>query len=371
MELAIPDDHGVDPGRLATGIGAWQSVGVQLSFEQPAPGCPKRMVFGPCGGVRADGGCEMVSAPCVFDRLTELPEGLLGGAASEVSSSQAQGQFLVPMILTDLSVPPADAVTLRSTARLLAQSCDAMLVGDHQDRPDFPPSTLARLIADAGVVPWVTLACRDRNRITLEQELQALALDRLATVLCVTGDGRAYDVRPDVTQAFDLDGTRLAALAASLGLRVAVAETPTARPVALRPRRLVQKQQVGARAGVLNHVPTPGQLGEFLDAARAAGLRMPVIASVAVFTDRRSADVLAGLPGLQIAAGRLEAVLSADDPLEAGIAAAVDEAVNLLGLPGVAGVNLSGLASARGVQTAAEIQAEIGRRIRAARASQS
>ncbi|HEU4545017.1 MAG TPA: hypothetical protein VFR88_01875, partial [Microlunatus sp.] len=113
-------------------------------------------------------------------------------------------------MLTDLSTPPADAAVLRSTARLLAPTCDALLVGDHQDRPDFPPSTLARLIADAGVSPWVTLACRDRNRIVLEQELRALALDGLATVLCVTGDGRAFDVRPDVTQAFDLDGTRLA-----------------------------------------------------------------------------------------------------------------------------------------------------------------
>ena len=177
-------------------------------------------------------------------------------------------------------------------------------------------------------------------------------------------------MRPDVTQAFDLDGTRLAALAASLGLPVAVAETPTARPVALRPRRLVHKQQVGAQVGALNHVPTTAQLVDFLDAARAAGLTMPVIASVAVFTDQRSAAVLAGLPGLVIAPDHLEAVLAADDPVEAGIAAAVDEAVELLALPGVAGVNLSGLASARGVQAAAEIQAEIGRRIRAARGDQ-
>jgi 5,10-methylenetetrahydrofolate reductase len=308
----------------------------------------------------------MVPSPCVFDALTDPPpDGLdAAGTASDGRHGGLPDPWRPPMILTDLSVPPADAATLAATARLLAGSCDAVLVGDHQDRIDFPPSTLARLIADAGAVPWVTLACRDRNRITLEQELRALALDRLATVLCVTGDGRAYDVRPDVTQAFDLDGTRLAALAASTGLPVAVAETPTARPVAVRPHRLVHKERVGARVGVLNHVPTIAQLVEFLDESRAAGLRMPVVASVVVFTDQRSADVLAALPGLTIAPGRLERVLAADDPVEAGIAAAVDEAVELLGLPGTAGVNLSGLASARGVQAAAEVQAEIGRRIR-------
>lgn len=319
----------------------------------------------------------MAPVPCVFDGATTLPQagpagpagparlGGQGSLADEAPSAAPDG-WQVPTILTDLSVPPADAATLQATARVLAGTCDAVLVGDHQDRVDFPPSTLARLIADAGAVPWVTLACRDRNRISLEQELRALALDRLATVLCVTGDGRAYDVRPDVTQAFDLDGTRLATLAASLGLPVAVAETPTARPVGLRPGRLVHKQRAGARVGALNHVPTAGQLLEFLEAARTAGLRMPVIASVVVFTDRRSADVLAALPGLEIAPERLETVLTAPDPVEAGIAAAVDEAALVLGMPGVAGVNLSGLASSEGVQAAAEIQAEIGRRVRAA-----
>ena len=160
------------------------------------------MVYGPCGGVRADGGCEMVAMPCVFP-----------GAARRGRLGAGPGPVQVPLVLTDLSAPPADAATLIATARVLAPSCDAVLVGDHQDRPDFPPSMLARLVAEAGARPWVTLACRDRNRIALEQELRGLRHDGLATVLCVTGDGRAFDVRPDVTQAFDLDGTRLAALA--------------------------------------------------------------------------------------------------------------------------------------------------------------
>ena len=332
---------------------------MQILAERPVTGCPKRMVYGPCGGVRSDGACEMVAATCVFVQV---------GALAEISSPDpavASTPIQAPLVLTDLSTPPADAATLRSTARLLAPSCDALLVGDHQDRPDYPPSMLARLIADAGALPWVTLACRDRNRIALEQELRGLALDRLATVLCVTGDGRAFDVRPDVTQAFDLDGTRLAALAASLGLPVAVAETPTAPPVEFRPRRLVHKQRAGAAAGVLNHVPTLAQVTAFLDAARSAGLTMPVVASAALFTDERSAAVLSALPGLELVPSRVETVLGADDPVEAGIASAVDEALALLAVQGITGVNLSGLASARGVQAAAEIQAETGRRIRA------
>ena len=32
----------------------------------PREGCPKRMVFGPCGGVRDDGRCEVAEHACVF-----------------------------------------------------------------------------------------------------------------------------------------------------------------------------------------------------------------------------------------------------------------------------------------------------------------
>jgi len=334
----------------------WHAEWVPLT-DQPgslAAGCPKKMVFGPCGGVRSNGDCEMQPAACVFTEVVPW-----------AGRAQPAPPMTAPLVLTDLSAPPADAPTLLATARVLAGSCEAVLVGDHQDRPDFPPTMLAGLLADAGAKPWVTLACRDRNRIVLEQELHGLREIGLATVLCVTGDGRAYDVRPDVTQVFDLDGTRLAALAAAIGVPAAVAETPTAPPIQLRPRRLVQKQQAGAGVAVLNHVGSAAAVASFLAAARQSGLTIPVIASVAVYTDTRSAAVLTALPGLELDLPTVDAVLAAPDPVAAGIDAAVSEALALLAVDGVFGVNLSGLASARGPLFAAEVQAEIGNRIRA------
>lgn len=330
---------------------------MQAIREGRRPGCPKRMQHGPCGGVRHDGGCEMADLTCVLVAPDAWPT-----APEQVRAAPVR----VPLVLTDLSVPPGDASTLTRVVELLAPTCDAVLAGDHQDRPDYPPSTLARLVDAAGGTPWVTLSCRDRNRVSLEQELRALALDALATVLCVTGDGRAYDVRHDVTQVFDLDGTRLTSLAAALGLPVAVPETPTAPPVELRPRRLVHKQRAGAAVAVLNHVSRVDDVRGFVAAAHALGLTMPVVASVPVFTDARSAAALAALPGVEIDPARVEAVVTADDPVAAGIASAVVEAIGLLEIDGVTGVNLSGMASARGVLEAAEIQAETGRAVRAA-----
>ncbi|MCV7282120.1 methylenetetrahydrofolate reductase [Mycolicibacterium flavescens] len=316
------------------------------------------MTFGPCGGVRPDGQCEMRAGPCIFGDVVPW-----SGELTEPPPVTA------PLVLTDFSCLPFDEKDVAATAALLAPSCDAVLVGEHQNRPDFPPTLMGALLLDAGVTPWITLSCRDRNRVVLEQELRGLRQIGVTTAMCVTGDGRAYDVRPDVTQTFDLDGPRLVSLAASLGVAAAVPETPTAPPVAARPRRLVEKQRAGAGIAVLNHVPFPYMVADFMTAARAAGLTIPVIAAVAVFTDELSAAVLQGLPGLELDPAVTETVLGAADPVAAGIDAAVEEARRLLSIDGVAGVNVSGLASASGTRVGAEIKAEVGRRIQAQTAS--
>jgi methylenetetrahydrofolate reductase (NADPH) len=318
-------------------------------------GCPKRMEFGPCGGVRPDGQCEMRPGDCVF------PEAVLWSEPDVAVSRENP-----PAVLTDFSCMPFDPADVERVAAILAPSCDAVLVGEHQNRPDFPPTLMSRMLLDSGVTPWITLSCRDRNRIVLEQELRGLALLGVRTVFCVTGDGRGYDVRPDVTQTFDLDGPRLVALSASLGMTAAVPETPTAPPVAARPVRLVQKQRAGASFAVLNHVTDPGSVQRFVAAAKAAGLTIPVLAAVAVFTDAASAAVLGGLPGLELDPEVVNRVLAAPNPIEAGIDAAVAEARALLEIDGVAGVNISGSASSGGTRLGAEIKAEVGARIRAA-----
>jgi methylenetetrahydrofolate reductase (NADPH) len=144
-----------------------------------------------------------------------------------------------------------------------------------------------------------------------------------------------------------------------------VVETPQAPPTHLRPFRLVEKQRAGAALAVLNHVRSPADVARFLAAARAAGLTLGVLASVSVFTDARSAAVLTALPGLDLDPATVAEVVGAADPVAAGMEAAVREARALLAIEGVVGVNLSGMASARGTDHAAHVQAEIGQRIRA------
>jgi 5,10-methylenetetrahydrofolate reductase len=163
---------------------------------------------------------------------------------------------------------------------------------------------------------------------------------------------------------FDLDGIRLAALAADRGLPVAVPESPEAPPVDLRPARVAEKQRAGAQLCVLNHVRSPARVAAFVAAARVAGATLPFLASVAVYTDERSARLLQRFPGLHLDDGVVEGVLDAPDPREAGIAAAVEEARALLAVPGVVGVNLSGLGSDRGEDDGAQIKAAVAERLR-------
>lgn len=329
--------------------------------------CPKRMTYGPCGGVREDLTCEMAPHRCAFvDAPPRQWEGPEPGAAAVSGADLLGVGGAGSLVLTDFTVRPYDRENLIQVAELLRGSCDGVLVGEHHNRPDFPPSLMARMLVDAGLSPWITLTCRDRNRVVLEQEARGLALAGAAGVLCVTGDGRAFGTRPDVTQVFDVDSTRLVSLVTGAGVLTAVAESPDAPPRSHRAHRLLAKQAAGARLCILNHVSSVASLTGFAAQARDLGVTLPLVASVAVYTDDRSARVLDAFPGLALDPHAVARVLGARDPVTAGIAAAVEEARALLEVEGVVGVNLSGLASARGELHGAQVKAEVGHAVRAA-----
>ena len=328
------------------------------------------MVFGPCGGVRPTGACELdAELPCPWtdpvDPVDVRPwPGPAGARPPAAAGSLLDAAAARPVVLTDLNVPAYDLTGLREIAGLLAGVSDALLVGEHHDCPDFPPAITATEVLDAGTRPWITLTCRDRNRVVLEQEIAGLAALGVEGVLCVTGDGRGPDVRPEVTQVFDLDSTRLAHLAAEAGLTATVAVAPAAPPADARVRGLLEKQRAGASLAVVNHVSSAAALRAFLVDARSAGVDLPVLAGVAVYSDERSARALQALPGLALDDDAVERVVASDDVVEAGIEAAVAEAGALLAVPGVAGVNLSGTGSSVGYRAGAEVKAEIARRLR-------
>ena len=242
-----------------------------------------------------------------------------------------------PFVLADLPTAALDRDALLRGADLLAGSVDGVLIGDHPGaRVQFPPSYRALLLRDRGVAVWAGLNCRDRNRVALEGELAALADAGVAAVHCVTGDHTAIGHRPDAAPVFDLDATRLAALARAAGLLVSVAESPCAPPAHRRPARLAEKVRAGAQVCVVNHAGGRAPVAEFV----AAGPDIPYIACVPVVLGPAQARLLAAFPGLVLPPGFLDGILDAPDPAVAGIDAAVRLAEELLDVPGVRGVDL-------------------------------
>lgn len=183
--------------------------------------CPKNMTYGPCGGVHADGRCEVASLPCPFAKgnLAAWQQSHVKTQAI-TPAGQAFLETMVrrPVIVTDLPTTPLSADSIRASADVLAGHADAVLLGDHSEaRVQFPPAYRAMLVHQAGLPTWPGLNCRDRNRVALEGELAALAHANVAGFHCITGDHTASGHRPDAKPVFDLDSTQLAALANSIG----------------------------------------------------------------------------------------------------------------------------------------------------------
>ena len=319
--------------------------------------CPKHMTYGPCGGVDADGACEVAPLPCpwVARPIVEWAGPAAGAPGRHRMLDLMESR---PIVVADLPAQPLDRSALLHSADLLAGSVDAVLTGDNGGaRVQFPPSYRAHHLAGAGVAVWAGLNCRDRNRVALEGELAALRDAGAAAVHCVTGDHTAIGHRPDAAAVFDLDSTQLAALARAAGLLTSVGEAPCGPPAGVRPARLAEKVRAGAHVCFVNHAGGAGPVAAFVD----QGPDVPYVACVPVVLDRVQAELISGFTGFVLPDGFLASVLDARDPEVAGIGAAVTLAQELLAVPGVRGVDLSAVPGPGGAERTARAMAVIGR----------
>jgi methylenetetrahydrofolate reductase (NADPH) len=305
--------------------------------------CPKAMVHGPCGGVRDDGGCEVDDRACPFAEA--LPDVALPPTESAELGEPARALLALaarrPIVVAHLPAVPLDREAQRVSAQAVAGSVDAALLGDAPwARVQLPPVLRAQLVAAEGVRPWPVLTCRDRNRVALESELAGLREVGVAAVHCVTGDYTTLGHRADAQPVFDLDSTRLAALAAGFGMVVSVAEAPDAPPVEERPRRLAHKVACGARVCFVDHCGGPAAVEEFVAAARALDDSVRFIVCVPVATSSAALARLRAFARRGLPQATTDAV-DQPDPVGAGVRAAVAVAEDMLAIDGVIGVDLS------------------------------
>ncbi|RFA16018.1 hypothetical protein B7R22_04575 [Subtercola boreus] len=351
------------------------------------------MEYGPCGGVEFDGSCEVSEHRCVFvDAATvrwrgDAPGGGgragdgraddggaggvigarggggAGGGVGLSAGGVAMRELLAErqIVVADFPARALDVASLEECAGVLAGRVDAVLAGDSgAERVQFSPTYRAALIQNLGLAVWSGLNCRDRNRVAIEGELAGLASVVVAGVHCVTGDHTLTGGRPDARPVFDLDSTRVAALARAAGHLVSVGESPATPPVAERAARLVEKARAGAEIAFVNHAGGVLPVARFIAEVRrleeeaglreagagvgvsAAGVGLRYIACVPVVIDRGSAELLKTFTTLVLPDGYLDRILGARDVYAEGIAAAIELSQGLLAVEGMVGVNLSG-----------------------------
>jgi 5,10-methylenetetrahydrofolate reductase len=338
------------------------TVGLTLEGD---PRCPKRMVHGPCGGVHADGTCE-IGGPCAFvgPKAAAVPA-VAAALRAPLSPAAEQLRALVqrrPIVVADLPSAGPDAVLERRLAAALAGHVDAALLGDSPwARLQFPPAVRASLVLAEGLRPWSGINCRDRNRVALQAELAALRATGVGAIHCVTGDhpriGATGPVPPGI---FDLDSTQLTTLAAQTGAVVSVAESPSAPPVTGRPLRAAAKANAGASIVFVNHAGSHGELVEFVDRTRELAPELRIVVCVPMVLSRGGADRLATfLPGPLPKS--VTEVLDAHDPVATAISSAVRVATAALEIEGVDGVDLSAPPAAGEELAVAEALASVGR----------
>jgi methylenetetrahydrofolate reductase (NADPH) len=268
--------------------------------------------------------------------------------------------------------PPrgADTAPVTRKAAMLRGWVDAVNITDNQGAT-VKLSSLAGSIAAlrGGLEPIMQLTCRDRNRIALQSELLSASALNVPNVLIMTGDHPRNGDHPDATAVFDLDSTKLLAVATAMrdhGQLMSGAElTPPpswllgavenppgrtgsaaeAEAAAVKATgRLAGKIDAGAQFVQTQFVFDVSAFAAWMTRVRDAGLheRCSILAGVGPVRSQRAMEHLATIPGVVIPDYVTERLtgLSPDRLRAEGEKLCSEIIAELADVPGVAGVHV-------------------------------
>ncbi len=384
--------------------------------------CAKLMRNGPCGGVRADGTCEVNPAMrCVW---VEATDGVKRIGPPKVktflepidhrlwnSSSWLRvidGTHSSPTPVLPLAAPPRETFSFEQACKsgrlvvtvevsppdssdptdLIARAArfrdlaDAVNITDGAGANCHMSSAAAAAILVAnGLSSIAQFSCRDRNRIALQGDILGAAALGVRNILCLTGDDVSQGDHPNAKPVFDLDSVSLLRitgcmrdagtfasgrkLGAAPNLFMGATANPFVPPYLDRIANLETKIDAGAQFIQTQFCFDVPMLAEFMNEVRARELhkRCAIIVGVGTLSSAKSLRrMVLHVPGVHIPEAVLRRIAGADNQ-KAEAKAILVETMRAVGdIEGVAGVHLMGYRNDE-VLAEAIAEAEVRRRV--------
>ncbi len=364
--------------------------------------CAKQMRNGPCGGVRANGACEVNPAMrCVWleaidgmQRLDPLRHKtflepidhrlwnrsswlrVIDGTHSTPTVVRAQaaparesfgfeqacksGRFVVTV---EISPPDsADPAVLIARASRFRDLVDAVNITDGAGANcHMSSAAAAAILAANGLTPVAQFSCRDRNRIALQGDILGAAALGVRNILCLTGDDVSQGDHPSAKPVFDLDSISLLRLTEGMRDRAAFASgrklevapnlflgataNPFVPPYRDRIANLEKKIDAGAQFIQTQFCFDLPLLADFMNGVRTRELhkRCAIIVGVGTLSSAKALRRMAEhVPGVHIPESILRRIAGAENEKAEAKAILVETIRAVSGIEGVAGVHLMG-----------------------------